>query len=284
MKQSVNSLKSSLLLHLRAFYDNIHLKSLQEDVMIFHELGNNEQPLIVLIHGCFQPWQSLIPIAKCFENDYRVLIPALNGHTAETKTHFLSIEKEAEEIEEYILNTYGGKTFALCGFSMGGAIAYTILKNNRLRIKNVILDGAPLVASGSLLSKIMENNYVRIAKKSKARDKKTLENFSKNFLPEKYLEDYLAFIDNTNEQSARNMLKSVSEGRFSEDLLLKKTKLLYLYGTKSNEYLSKKSAKLITTHYPEAFVVSFKGDGHCQCAIYESDDWSAMARDFFENR
>lgn len=252
--------------------------------MIFHELGRKENPLMILIHGCFQPWQSLVPIAKHFENNYRVLIPALNGHTSEKKTVFISIEKEAEEIENYVLNNCGKQVSALCGFSMGGAVAYTILKNNKLKIKNAILDSAPLVAAGDLLSKIMENNYVSIAEKSKARDKKTLRNFSKSFLPEEYLNDYLTFIDNTDEQSVRNMLKSVSEGRFSSNLSLKNTKLMYLYGTKANEYLSKKSAKLIAKHYPDAFVVSFKGDGHCQCAIYDPDDWASLAKDFIENR
>lgn len=252
--------------------------------MIFHKLGQEGKPLVVLIHGCFQPWQSMLPIAKHFEKDFCVLIPALNGHTVEEKTSFLSIEKEAEEIEEYVISNFGGEVFALCGLSMGGAIAYTILSNQRLNIKNTVLDGAPLVSSGKLLTKIMANNYVDIAKKSKARDKKTLENFSKNFLPKKYLKDYLAFIDNTDEQSIRNMLRSVGEGRFSADIDLKSTKLLYLHGTKANEYLAKKSARLIAKHCPEATVVCFKGDGHCQCAIYEPDDWAEVAKDFFFNR
>lgn len=252
--------------------------------MIFHESGKEGKPLIVLIHGCFQPWQSMLPIAEKFEDDYRILIPALNGHTAEEKTEFISIEKEAEEIEDYIITNYDSEVFALCGLSMGGAIAYTILNNQRIRIKNTILDGAPLVSTSKLLTIIMTSNYISIAQKSKARDKKTLENFSKNFLPAEYLENYLAFIDKTDENSIRNMLTSVGKNRFATDASLDKTKLLYLHGTKSNEMLAKKSAKLIAKHFPDATVVCFNGDGHCQCAIYEPDDWAKIAKDFFINR
>ena len=252
--------------------------------MIFHEYGGNNKPLVVLIHGVFQPWQTLLPIAKNFENEYRVIIPALNGHTSEETSHFISIEKEAEEIEKYINSNYGNGVFALFGLSMGGAIAYEILKNKKLIIKNAILDGAPLVSSGKFVSRIMENNYVQIAEKSKARNKKTLNNFSRNFLPEKYLQDYLSFIDNTDEQSIRNMVMSVGKGRFDATLRLSNTKLLYLHGTKANEALAKKSSKLIAKHYPDATVVCFKGDGHIECAIYEPDDWANVAIDFIENR
>ena len=252
--------------------------------MIFHEFGTEGKPIIVLIHGCFQPWQSLLPISKHFFDDYMVLIPALNGHTSEIESKFISIEQEAAEIESYIIKNYGQGIHALCGLSMGGAIAYTILKNKRLKIDNLILDGAPLISSGKLMTKIMVNNYIKIAQKSKAKDKKTLDNFCKNFMPEKYLNDYLSFIEKTDEESIRNMLISVNENRFSSDLSLKSTKLLYLHGTKSNEILAKKSGKLIAKYYPDAYVVCLKGMGHCECAIYEPDDWAEIVKDFIENR
>ena len=252
--------------------------------MIFHEFGKGNKPLIVFVHGCFQPWQVFMPIAKHFTEEYRVLIPELNGHTSQNKSKFISIEKEAAEIENFIIENCGSEIFALCGLSMGGAVSYTILKNQRLKIRNVILDGAPLVASGKLAEKIMTKNYISIAEKSKARNKSVLKSFCKNFMPEKYLKDYLAFIDNTSEESIRNMIKSVNVNRFSPELTLNGTKLMYLHGTKGNEMISKKSAALIAKHYKEAYVISFKGDKHCECAVYNPDDWTEVAKDFFVNR
>lgn len=252
--------------------------------MIFHESGQAGKPVAVFIHGCFQPWESMLPIIRAFEDDYRVIIPALNGHTAECKSDFISLEKEAEEIESHILNNYSQNVALLCGLSMGGAIAYNILKNKRLKVQNAVLDGAPLVSSGRFLTKIMAKNYIEIARKSRARDKKTLENFSKNFLPEKYLQPFLSFVDKSEDKSIENVLYSVGEGRFTESLNLEGTKLLYLHGTKANESLAKKSAKLIAKHYPEATVVCFKGDRHIQCAIYEPDDWAEVVKDFIKNR
>lgn len=252
--------------------------------MIFHKLGENTNPIIVLIHGCFQPWQSILPIAEHFEEDYHVIIPALNGHTSEEGSRFTSIENEAKEIENYILSEYGKDVYAVCGLSMGGAVAYTILINGILNINNVILDGAPLLASGKFVTKVMTKNYLSIARKSKARDKATLRNFSKNFLPEKYLENFLSFIDRTDEESIINMLESINKNRISAELRLNTTKLLYMHGTKGNEVISKKVGKYISKNIPQAYVVCHKGDGHCECAIYEPDDWAQIAADFFENR
>lgn len=78
------------------------------------------------------------------------------------------------------------------------------------------------------------------------------------------------------------MVLSVGESELCESLDLSDTKLLYLHGTKMNEYLSKKSAKKLSKLYPEATVVCFKGDAHCQCAIYEPDDFAKIILDFIK--
>lgn len=248
--------------------------------MIFHELGIKEKPAVVLIHGVLTPWQVALPIAEHFKENHRVIIPALDGHTAEEATTFVSIENEAEKIEAYLKKEGIKELHCLCGLSMGGAIAHRMLGRGNIKIHNIVLDGAPLVKSPALLTRIMTNNYLDILKKSKKRDKKTLDNFCRIFLPESYLPHYLSYIDNMNEESIVNMLDSVGESTLDTNLDLKATKLLYLHGTKMNEYLSKKSARRIAKHYPDATVVCFKGDAHCECAIYEPDDFAKIVLDF----
>lgn len=248
--------------------------------MIFHELGNKEKPTMLFIHGALTPWQIMLPVAQHFSGDYRIIIPALDGHTEEKASTFVSIEQEAERIEGYLIEKHTPEVFCVCGLSLGGAIAHKLLSRGNIRIHNVVLDGAPLVKSPALLTKTMTSNYLDILRKSKARDKKTLDSFCKHFLPEKYLPFYLEFIDKTSEESIINMLNSVGKSKLDTSLDLSCTKLLYLHGTRMNEYLSTKSAKEIAKLYPDATVVTFKGDAHCQCAIYEPDDWAQVALDF----
>lgn len=250
--------------------------------MNFHILGETDKPTVLLIHGALTPYQIMLPIAEHFTSDYKVIIPALDGHTKDSESTFISIENEAEKIENYLKKTGISDIFCLCGLSLGGAIAHKLLQRGNIRIRNIVLDGAPLVKSPSFLTKVMTNNYLDIMKKSKARDKKTLDNFCRYFLPERYIPHFLEFIDKTSEESIINMVLSVGESELCESLDLSDTKFLYLHGTKMNEYLSKKSAKKLAKLYPEATVVCFKGDAHCQCAIYEPDDFAKIILDFIK--
>lgn len=248
--------------------------------MIFHEYGDKSKPAVVLIHGMMTPWQIMLPIARHFEENYRVIIPALDAHTAEEKSSFRSIDDEAEKIADYLCENYGGKAELVAGLSLGGAVAYGLLVGGRVKIRNLIMDGAPLCKSPSLLTKIMTSNYLDIAEKSKARDKRTMLSFSKSFLPEEYLPFFLEFIDSMSDESIKNILESVGKEKLGTTANTEGTRMLYLHGTKADEYLSKKSAKKLAKLYPDAYAVSLKGDGHCQCAIYSPDDWAQIAADF----
>ncbi len=248
--------------------------------MEFHTLGQFGNPVILLIHGALTPFEIMLPIAEHFKDKFRVIIPALSGHTRREKSTFISIENEAEKIEKYLKSKDISEIFCVCGLSLGGAIAHKLLSRGNIIIHNVVLDGAPLVKSPSLLTKIMTANYLDILRKSKERDKITLDNFCKHFLPKNYLPCYLDFIDKMSEESIMNMLNSVGDSILDANLDLVGTNLLYLHGTKINEYLSKKSAKQIAKLYPEATIVCFKGDAHCECAIYEPDNFARVVLDF----
>ncbi len=249
--------------------------------MKFHIFGDKNCPLIILIHGMMTPWQILRTAADFFCKNYCVLIPELDGHTQGCESTFSSIDEEAKIIEEYVLKDFSQEVFAVCGLSMGGVIAYRLLLRNNLRIKNLIMDGAPLLGYGKFMSYVMTKQYFSIAEKSRKRHKKTLKNFSKAFLPEKYLNDFLSFIDYTSDESIRNIISSLKASHISPILPTENTKILYLHGTTMNEMLSKKTARLIAKYYPTACVVSFKGDSHCQGAIYEPLDWAKVVEDFF---
>ena len=252
--------------------------------MKFHEFGDPKNKKIMLIHGALTPWQVWTPQIEYFKKNYFVIVPALDGHIEECKSEFLSLEKEAESIEKYYIEKYGREIFAVCGLSMGGAISYVLLKNKRLHIKNLVLDGAPLVPFANFINNIMIKNYIDIIHKSRQRDPKTLDNFGKVFLPPKYLDDYLKFADTMSDETIKNMLNSVNENRFDSSIVFDNTRLMYMHGTKMNEISSKKSAKLIKKHYTNAEIVCCKGCVHCYKAIYEPNDWVSIVDNFLNDK
>jgi len=101
------------------------------------------------------------------------------------------------------------------------------------------------------------------------------------FLPEKYLDSYLKIIDYFTDESIENIMYS-SFVREKFDVVENKSNILFIHGTKGNEILSKKSAKLIKRYYPGAETVCFNGDSHCYKAIYQPEKWDKVVKDFLK--
>lgn len=250
--------------------------------MNFYEFGQEINPIMVFIHGVIQPWDSMMEHIQYFQGDYHVYAVELNGHTQDAPTEFVSLEAEAKEIEAFFFEKGIKEVDVLCGFSMGGAIAHVIWKNQRLKVKNLIMDGAPLVPYPKLFQSFMMKNYLDIIHNSKAREPKTLHNFEKNFLPKKYLESYLRLADNMSDESMRNIVHAAGTSALYT-IIKNESRILYIHGTRMNEMYSKKSAKLIQKAYPEAEVICYKGKAHIECAIYEPDKWCEDVSKFLKN-
>lgn len=79
--------------------------------------------------------------------------------------------------------------------------------------------------------------------------------------------------------SIENIVNSVFAGGKTEDVH-NQSRILFIHGTKGNEVLSKKAAKLMKKFYPLTEVVCFKGDAHCYKAIYQPEKWISVVKDF----
>ena len=81
--------------------------------------------------------------------------------------------------------------------------------------------------------------------------------------------------------SIENMVNSVFAGgelRTSAN----KSRILFIHGTKANEVLSKKSARLMKKYYPETRIVCFKGSAHCYTMIYQPEQWIECVERFLQ--
>lgn len=250
--------------------------------MLVHKFCTGNKPIMVLIHGFLTPWQIWMPQISAFENDYDIFVIALNAHTEENTSEFVSVSEEAKNIVRYLKENNIFSIDVLCGISLGGAIAFKIWKCAELNIRHIIMDGAPLVPCPKIAVNIMINNYKNIIHKSQKRDSKVLENFKKNFLPEKYLENYLHIADLMTDTSIENIVHSVFSCKIVKNIE-NESKILFIYGTKANEFLSKKSAKLMKKYYPTTETVCFKGDTHCYKVIYQPQKWIETVTSFLKN-
>lgn len=246
--------------------------------MKFHTFGSNENKAVILIHGVLNPWQIWKKAIAAFSGEYYVIVPELDAHTEDEPSSFDSVDKEAEQIRQYLLDNLSGSVYAICGLSMGGRIAATLAAMPGISAENLVLDGAPLLPVPKLMISIMKKTYISIIRKSKKRDPKVLESAKKGFIPEAYIPDYLKIADNMEEQSVINILDSVFSSFAFKKL---DSRILFLHGTKGNEAVSKKAAIKMKAVNPQTEIRCFKGYAHAQLASFEQEKWINEVRNFF---
>lgn len=250
--------------------------------MEFHTFGDSSAPVMVLIHGMMTPWQVWTDMIKAFEQRYYVIVPELDAHTEDKVSSFDSVEDEAVKIAEYLLDNDLTEIDTVCGMSMGGAIAYTMWELGTVGIKNLVLDGAPLKPMPAVAEKFMTMSYNSILKKAAKRDEKTLERCRRDFLPERYISDFLKVTDNMQPGSVKNIMHSVCNmhirGGLDDD-----TRILFIHGTKGNENVSKKAAVEMKKLYPATKILCYEGDPHVYKAIRETDIWIRDVEAFINN-
>lgn len=69
--------------------------------MKFHEFGDKNLPPILLIHGGGSSWWNYLRQARILSEEYRVILPTLNGHGEEYQLDYVSTEDSALEIRLY---------------------------------------------------------------------------------------------------------------------------------------------------------------------------------------
>ncbi len=249
--------------------------------MRFHEFGDKSNPIIILIHGALTPWQMWEKQIEYFSDRYFVAVPALDAHTEDEPSEYISAEDEAEKITGYVINNYGTDVFLLAGLSMGGVVANKIFESDKLRIKHLVLDGAPLVRVPRIAESIMTKNYMSIIHGSQKREKKVLRNFDKYFMPERFLSPFLKFADTMSDASVENIVKAACRCDIHKTADTD-TKILLLHGTKANEMFAKKAAKKMKKAYPDVTVKVFKGYAHGELAIYHPREWHEMVSIFLK--
>ncbi len=251
--------------------------------MNFHTFGCSDNKAIVLIHGVLTPWQMWEYQIDKLKNDFYIIVPALDGHTEEDASEFENVQQEAALIENYIIKNCDSKVYAVCGISMGGVISGVIWKNNRIKIDKLIMDGAPFLKVPKFMVGIMVSNYLKIVHSSKKHDPKTLDGFKKNLLPEKYLPNYLAFIDKMSDETIINMVNSVCSDNYPDNVK-SSADVLFIHGTKANEMVAARVAKRLKKDYPQMKIICHKGLSHCENALFHPDKWYDDVIGFLKNQ
>lgn len=175
------------------------------------------------------------------KNDYRLIIPILDGHFGSDKD-FISIEDNAKEIINFIDNNFNGKVKLICGLSLGGQILLEIISQRNSVCDYAVIESA-LVYPMKNISKIAEffinKTYKLISKKC----------FSKlQFKSLKIRKDlFEVYYNDTSKITKENLISFIKANlnyKIKENLINSKVKTLILVGSKERQIIKKSAYKI----------------------------------------
>lgn len=107
------------------------------------EFGQQNTDVIMLLHGGGLSWWNYREVAELLEEQYRVVLPVLDGH-ADSNVPFTTIEDNATRLISYIDTHFGGQVLAIGGLSLGGQIAVEMLSQRPDICRYALIESALL--------------------------------------------------------------------------------------------------------------------------------------------
>ena len=131
------------------------------------EVGQENQDVIVLLHGGGLSWWQYQAQMDLLCENYHVVLPILDGH-AGSDADFTSIEDNAKRLLDYIDKTYGGSVFLIAGLSLGGQILLEMLALRKDICQYAIVESAAIIPdklTAGLVAPLFSMSFPLIKKK-----------------------------------------------------------------------------------------------------------------------
>lgn len=248
--------------------------------MEFKEFGSKENRTIILIHGFAISWKMWTVQIDTFSKNYHVIVPVLDGHDGEEKSTFISIEKAANEITEYIKENLGGRVFAICGESLGGTITMEILSQEKHIAQKSIINAGPVARDGKVLValKVWAREVQR--KLTKREGRMIKKTYSKSYFPEYLVQDIFRVFGNMSKETNKNAIFSAFTYSMRDSIKNSDAEIVYWYGSKEAVYI-KESIKNVMKMAPNIKREEFKGYEHGKLCVANPKLYIKKADEFF---
>lgn len=261
-----------------------------ENRVKFHTFGDERLPHILMIHGGGNAWWNYLRQARALSPRYHVILPTLDGHGEEFATPYVSTEKTADQILEYIDSHCGGHLFALCGVSLGGQIVMELLSRRADLAQKAIIDGSLCIpqpalgrfciASVRLFGRWMFSE--RACRWQLALMPKMLP--EKMCYPEEIQAHYMEDMPRLPMETLYTMYRTyMMHYRLKDSIRNTRAQVMYWYGEKEMKCV-KRSAQLFRSMVPSCTIREAKGYGHGYLSVYLPEEWLQAALPFLEGK
>lgn len=246
--------------------------------MKFKEFGDKNKPVIIFLHGGGLSWWSYKPQIEMLQNNYFIIVPVIDGHGDAWENTYVSIEKSAEQVIDYIKENCSGKVFAICGLSLGAQITVEILSQESDITEHAVIESAlvyPMKTITKLNLPMLSLCYGLIKKRWFAK----LQAKSLN-IPDELFDNYFEDSSKMTKESLINIMRSNGYYSMPSALCNTRAKTLILVGQKELSIM-KRSANLLHDTIKGSSLNVIERSGHGEISLIHPEKYINLLQHFF---
>lgn len=247
--------------------------------MNYKEYGKGNQKTVVLLHGGGLSWWNYREAAELLQDDYRVILPILDGHAGSDRS-FTAIEDNAAEIIDFIRSDLGGSVYLLGGLSLGAQVALEILSQQSDICERAIIESAMVIPSKvthAMIRPSIACSYGLIKKKWFARLQ-----FKSLKIKDELFEDYYRDTRAITKEDMTSFLRANTSYSLKQSVKNSTADVRVCYGSKETRGI-KRSAVRIKEMLPTAAVVELSGMAHGDFSINHAEGFVNAIRSWSDN-
>lgn len=111
--------------------------------LFYEEYGNQESPVLIIVHGFFASSRNWRKVAKTLSSDYHIYVLDMRNHGQSPHNSIMDYPSMAEDIRQFLLSKHIKKA-NIIGHSMGGKVAmYLALNTPEIINRLIVADISP---------------------------------------------------------------------------------------------------------------------------------------------
>ena len=124
--------------------------------MTFTEMGNPDGRTLLLLPGTACTWQlNFKNVVNVLAERYHVIAVNYDGFEGDPDVVFTDVPTVTEKIENYILETHGGRVDGAYGSSLGGSFVGLLIQRGRIHIDHGFIGSSDLDQGGKLKARLL---------------------------------------------------------------------------------------------------------------------------------
>ena len=113
--------------------------------MDFHIYGEQNKPTLLLLPGLGVSHEIFLPLMELLKEDFSIVTADIDGFLLGKPSRFTSVDDQAAQVNQHVLEHFDGKLDVAYGLSLGGKILSRMMERNEIVIDHAIMDAAPLL-------------------------------------------------------------------------------------------------------------------------------------------